>query len=76
MGAKQKDFASANGYVGFFDLSTAGAYRLDLPTLERHASLEAFFDEVVMKRFFVVDDAHGVVCSLLKLWARQAGCSG
>ena len=76
MGAKQKDFAPANGYIGFFNLSTASTYRLNLPTLERHASLEAFFDEVVMKRFFVVDDTHGVVCSLLNLSARQAVCSG
>jgi len=57
MRTDQKNLPALDNDVCFLDLGPSGTDRLDLPALERNPGLEAFFDEILMKRFPVVDDA-------------------
>ena len=56
--AKDEDFTITDDDVGLFDIRSAGSNGLDLPAQQGNACLELFFDEVVVKRLFVGDDAH------------------
>ena len=58
MHAEDEYFAVADDHVGFLDVRTTGTNRLDFPAFEHDSGLELLFDEIVVERFFVVDDAH------------------
>lgn len=60
VGAEQIDLALFDDHVGFLELHPPGADRLHLPAFEGHARLETLFDEIIVKRLLVVDNAHGV----------------
>src|SRR5512143_652648 len=45
--------------IGFLQLHAAGANRLHFPALEHETGFESLFDEIIVKGFFVVGDAHG-----------------
>ena len=59
--AEQNDLAALDDDVGFFELRTSGADRLDFPALERETRLEFLLDEIVVIGFFVFYDAHNDV---------------
>lgn len=50
--------AIANNDVALLDLHPSGANSLNLPAFENQTGLEAVFDEVVVKRFAIIDNAH------------------
>src|SRR5258706_10524725 len=58
MAADEIDLCALDDYVRFLDLDMPRADRLDLPAFQRHAGLEAFFDEIVVEGLLVLDDAH------------------
>ena len=58
MHADQEQFAALDDDVGFLDVHPPGTNGLDLPAFEDDAGLVLFFDEVVVKGFFVDGDAH------------------
>ena len=55
---EQEDLALADDDISLFELNPSGPYGFALPALQRHARLEAFLNEVIVERFFVVDNAH------------------
>lgn len=59
MCADQVEGALFQDDVTFLDLRPAGANGLDFPAVEHDAGLIPLFNEVIKKRFFVFDDAHG-----------------
>ena len=59
MHADDEYFATSNDDVSLFDIAATGTDRLDFPAGEHQASLEFFFDEIVVKDFFINGNAHG-----------------
>jgi hypothetical protein len=58
MAADQVDLAALDDNVSFLELDAVVANGLDLPPLQHDAGLVLFLDEVVVKSFFVLCDAH------------------
>jgi len=58
MTAGDENLAFAYHYISFLDLAAAGAYGLDLPTLERDPRFVLLFNEIIVERLFILDDAH------------------
>ena len=58
MHADQVKLATLDDDVGFLDVHPPGTNGFDLPTFEGNAGLVLFFDEIVVKGFFVGRDAH------------------
>ena len=56
--AKNEQFAIADDDVRFLDIGTSRPDRLDFPAFECDSGLKALFDEVIVKGFFVGEDAH------------------
>lgn len=59
MRAEQVERAILGGDVGFLELRASGADGLDFPAFQHDAGLVFVFDEVFVKRFFILDNAHG-----------------
>jgi hypothetical protein len=57
-----RQLAVADHDIAIGQLDLAGADGLDLPALQHHAGLEAFFDVIVEPRAAVFCDGHGWVC--------------
>jgi hypothetical protein len=57
LAADQIQLAIANDHIAVGELHLALAGGFDLPAFQHHACLELFFEEVVVRRFFVVSDA-------------------
>jgi ribosome-associated toxin RatA of RatAB toxin-antitoxin module len=56
--AKHVNLGVSHNDVALFNLGSPGTNGLDLPTFKHHTSFEALVDEVVVKRFSIVNDAH------------------
>jgi hypothetical protein len=56
--ADQVQLGTAHDHVALLELRAPGADRLHFPSLECDARLDALFDEEVVGRFFVLNDAH------------------
>ena len=61
MRADQEELLAANDDIGFLQLRTSRADRLDFPAFQGEPGLVALFDEVVVQRLAVLDDRHGNV---------------
>jgi hypothetical protein len=58
MTTDEKQFGFPDDDICFFQLNSAGADRLDLPTFEDQARLISLLDKVIMKGFFILDNTH------------------
>src|SRR5688500_10951679 len=58
MTTDEEQFGLADDDIRFFQLNTASADRLDLPTFENQARLISLLDKIIMKGFFILDDTH------------------
>jgi len=58
MAANKEELRIADDNVGFLDLSAAGTYGFDLPAFQGDSRFEALLDKIIVKRFFILDDAH------------------
>ena len=65
MHAENEHLAVLDDNVGFLDVGASGTDRLDFPAFQNDARLELFFDEVIVERFFVGDDAHEIASATL-----------
>lgn len=58
MGSYKEQFRAFNDDIGFLELGTAGSYGFDLPTFEDQTRFKTLFNEVIVKCFLVLNDAH------------------
>src|SRR5690606_12731009 len=58
MHAHNEDLSIANNDVAFFELDMTRADGFDFPPLQHEPGLEPFFDEIVVRGFAVLNDAH------------------
>jgi hypothetical protein len=68
------DMGITDDDVGFFQLGTPGADGFNLPAFEHHPRLVPLLDEVVVKGFLIIDNAHSVGCGWVR--AEHSACSG
>ena len=57
VGAEQVQRAVFDDDVGFLEVGASGSNGLDFPALQYESGFVAIFDEVVVKGFFILDDA-------------------
>ncbi len=58
MAADDIDLTTLDDDVSFFDVDLAFTDGFDFPSFQHHACLELFFDEVLVKSFFVIRNTH------------------
>jgi len=58
MCADQKYFRALDNNICLFQLGASRPDRFYFPSFEDESSFESFFDEIIVKSLFVLDDAH------------------
>ena len=58
MATDQKNLSVTQNYIGLLQLNPACTDRLDVPTFENDAGLDALLDEVIVKGLLMVYNAH------------------
>ena len=76
----EKQFGTFDHDVSFLELRAPGTDCLDFPALEHHPCLETLFDEVIVKRFLVLNNAHGRSAKFpryaMTMWTRYSNGDG